>query len=121
MIRAGRRILLANAQAVETGLNDLVHFSAAIWLEGLDYDARAPRQANGRLHRIGQRRDVLIEVPYYEGTVQKAAVNLVAAKITASVQVDGLSLEGALESVAAGLAAALGMGHAIYDACRRGA
>ncbi len=127
VIRPGRRILLANAQAVETGLNNLVHFSAAIWLEGLDYDARATRQANGRLHRIGQRRDVLIEVPYYERTVQKAAVDLVAAKITASVQVDGLSLEGALESVGAGtdegLAAALGMGHAIYDAWlgRRGA
>ena len=43
------------------------------------------------------------------------------------MQVDGLSLEGALERVGAGtdegLAAALGMGHAFYDAWlgRRGA
>ena len=36
---------MANAQAVETGLNNLVHFSAAIWLTGLDYDTRAPQAA----------------------------------------------------------------------------
>jgi hypothetical protein len=122
VIEPGRRILITNPKAVQTGLNNLVAFSRAIWVQGLDYDARVVRQANGRIHRIGQTLDVTIEVPYYQGTVQKVALDLVARKITASVQVDGLSIEGALESAGAGDAdneanqAALGIGQAIYEA-----
>jgi hypothetical protein len=120
VIRPGRRLLLTNPKAVMTGLNNLVHFSRAIWAEGPDYDARVVRQANARIHRIGQTRDVLIEIPYYASTPQKTALDLVAAKVTASVQVDGLSIEGALETVAAteddGIRAAMTMGQALYDA-----
>lgn len=122
VIERGRRILITHPRAVQTGLNNLVHFSRAIWVEGVDYDARVVRQANGRVHRIGQTRDVEIEVPYYEGTVQKTALDLVARKISASVLVDGSSIEGALESAGAGDGedeanqAAMGMGQAIYEA-----
>lgn len=123
VIHPGRRLLITNAKAVQTGLNNLVHFSRAIWAEGVDYDARVVRQANGRIHRIGQTKDVLIERPYYAGTVQKTALDLVARKVSASVQVDGLSIEGALESAGAGedddsdsIRAAMGMGQALYDA-----
>jgi hypothetical protein len=120
VIRPGRRLLLTNPKAVMTGLNNLVHFSRAIWAEGPDYDARVVRQANARIHRIGQTQDVLIEIPFYANTAQKTALDLVAAKVTASVQVDGLSIEGALESVAAteddGIRAAMTMGQALYDA-----
>ena len=122
MIEPGRRILVVNPKAVETGLNNLVHFSRAIWVEGLDFDARVVRQANGRIHRIGQTLDVTIEVPYYAGTPQKTAVDLVARKVSSSELVDGLSIAGALESAGAGDAedeinqAVLGMGRAIYEA-----
>lgn len=122
VIHPGRRILITNPKAVQTGLNNLVHFSHAIWVEGVDYDARVVRQANGRIHRIGQTLNVTIEVPYYAGTVQKTALDLVARKVSSSVQVDGLSIEGALESAGAGESndeanrAALGMGRAIYEA-----
>jgi hypothetical protein len=122
VIEPGRRILIANPKAVQTGLNNLVAFSRAIWVEGIDYDARVVRQANGRVHRIGQELDVTIEVPYYTGTVQRTALDLVARKVTASVQVDGLSIEGALESAGAGDGddeanqAAMGIGQAIYEA-----
>ncbi len=121
VIEPGRRILITNPKAVQTGLNNLVSFSRAIWVQGVDYDARVVRQANGRVHRIGQTLDVTIEVPYYAGTVQKLALDLVARKISASVQVDGLSIEGALESAGAGEGkdeanqAALGMGQALYE------
>ncbi len=80
------------------------------------------RQANGRFHRIGQNSDVIIEVPYYAATVQKTALDLVARKVSSSVQVDGLSIEGSLESAGAGDGddeanqAAMGMGKAIYEA-----
>jgi hypothetical protein len=121
VIEPGRRILITNPKAVQTGLNNLVAFSRAIWVQGPDYDARVVRQANGRVHRIGQKLDVTIEVPFYQGTAQEVAVNLVARKITSSVQVDGLSIEGALESAGAGGGddeanqAALGIGQAIYE------
>ncbi|HEX4959752.1 MAG TPA: DUF6094 domain-containing protein [Thermoanaerobaculia bacterium] len=123
VIEPGRRILITNPKAVQTGLNNLVAFSRAIWVQGVDYDARVVRQANGRVHRIGQTLDVTIEVPFYQGTVQKVALDLVARKITASVQVDGLSIEGALESAGAcdddeANQAALGIGQAIYEAWR---
>lgn len=122
VIEPGRRILITNPKAVQTGLNNLVHFSRAIWVEGVDYDARVVRQANGRIHRIGQTLDVTIEVPYYDGTAQKTALDLVARKVSSSVQVDGLSIAGALESAGAGEGddeasrAAMGMGQAIYEA-----
>ena len=63
-----------------------------------------------------------IEVPYYDGTAQKTALDLVARKVSSSVQVDGLSIAGALESAGAGEGddeasrAAMGMGQAIYEA-----
>jgi len=126
VIEPGRRILIANPKAVQTGLNNLVAFSRAIWVQGPDYDARVVRQANGRVHRIGQTLEVTIEMPFYQGTVQKVALDLVARKITASVQVDGLSLEGALESAGAGGSddeanqAALGIGRAIYETWQAG-
>jgi hypothetical protein len=71
--------------------------------------------------RIGQTQDVLIEIPFYANTPQKTALDLVAAKVSASEQVDGLSIESALESVAAGddddgIRAAMSMGQALYDA-----
>ncbi len=122
VIEPGRRILVTNPKAVQTGLNNLVHFSRAIWVEGLDYDARVVRQADGRIHRIGQKLDVRIEVPYYDSSVQKTALDLVARKISSSVQVDALSIVGALESAGAGdddneaVRAAMGMGQAIYEA-----
>jgi hypothetical protein len=122
VVEPGRRILITNPRAVQTGLNNLVHFSRAIWVEGADFDARVVRQANGRIHRIGQTLDVTIEVPYYSGTVQKTALDLVALKVSSSVQVDGSSIEGALESAGAGEGddgarqAAMGMGRAIYEA-----
>ncbi len=122
VIEPHRRILVTNPKAVQTGLNNLVHFSRAIWVEGVDYDARVVRQANGRIHRIGQTLDVTIEVPYYDATPQKTALDLVARKVSSSLQVDGLSIAGALESAGAGdgddeaVRAALGMGQAIYEA-----
>ncbi len=124
VIRPGCRLLLTNPKAIQTGLNNLVHFSRVVWVEGVDYDALVVRQANGRVHRIGQTRDVLVEVPFYKATAQQTALELVARKVSASVQVDGISIEGALESAGAGdddesVEAAMSMGQAIYEAWQR--
>jgi hypothetical protein len=112
------KVLLVNPNAVRTGLNNLVGFSIAVWYE-LDYDARTYRQANGRLHRIGQRREVDVYFPVFAGTAQDVALQLVARKVTASLQVDGLSVQGALEAAGAGddsrAALAMAIGRAIYE------
>ena len=122
-IAGGCRVLLVHPKAVQTGLNNLTAFATALWYEGPDYDARVTRQANGRPHRIGQTLPVRLLYPYYSGTLQKTALDLVARKITASLQVDGLSLAGALEAAGAlseedrqHATAALAFGQALYRA-----
>lgn len=91
--------------------------------EGADFDARVTRQGNGRPHRIGQTEAVRILYPHYADTLQATALDLVARKITASLQVDGLSLAGALEAAGAlsdedrlHADAALTFGEALYRA-----
>ncbi|MFW6012218.1 MAG: DUF6094 domain-containing protein [bacterium] len=111
-------ILLVNPNAVRTGLNNLTGFSTAIWHE-LDSSAFVYRQAIGRFHRIGQERPVTILIPFYKGTAQEILFELVARKISASLQVDGLDVRAALEAAGAGdhsdgLDAALSLGRAIH-------
>jgi len=114
-------VLLVHPNAVRTGLNNLVAFTVAIWYE-LDASATTYRQANGRLHRIGQTKPVTIHLPCYAKTAQETLLDLVARKVTASLQVDGLDLQAALEAAGAGeartaaLASAMGMGQAIWEA-----
>lgn len=123
VIAKGVRVLLLNPNTVKTGLNNLVGFSTAVWYE-LDYSALTYRQANGRLHRIGQTNPVRIYYPFYLNTAQEVAFDLLASKVSASLQVDGISMESALEAAGAAttdggqfLAAqqALTIGRAIYE------
>jgi SNF2 family DNA or RNA helicase len=126
VIDADIKVLLVNPNAVRTGLNNLVAFSTAIWME-LDYSATTYRQANGRLHRIGQERPVTIWMPYYRGTAQQIAFELISRKITASLQVDGLDLQAALEAAGASaestasMATAMSLGQAVHAALTSGA
>jgi hypothetical protein len=115
------QVLLVNPNAVRTGLNNLVSFSAGLWYE-LDLSTTTYRQANGRLHRIGQTRPVAIEIPFYAKTAQEVTFDLIAKKTTASLQVDALDLQAALEAVGASaeettaLGTALSLGQAVYRA-----
>ncbi|HEX3532053.1 MAG TPA: DUF6094 domain-containing protein [Thermoanaerobaculia bacterium] len=115
------QVLLVNPNAVRTGLNNLVSFSAGLWYE-LDLSTTTYRQANGRLHRIGQTRPVTIETAFYADTAQEVTFDLIAKKTTASLQVDGLDLQAALEAAGASseetaaLGTALSLGQAVYRA-----
>lgn len=115
------QVLLVNPNAVRTGLNNLVSFSTGLWYE-LDLSTTTYRQANGRLHRIGQTRPVRIATPFYAGTAQAITFELIAKKTTASLQVDGLDLQAALEAAGASaeetaaLGTALSLGQAVYRA-----
>lgn len=126
VIEPGIQVLLVNPNAVRTGLNNLVSFSTGLWYQ-LDWSATTYRQANGRLHRIGQTRPVTVEVPYYADTAQEIAFDLVSKKVGASLQVDGLDLQAALEAAGASsdhttaLATAMSLGQAVYEALTAGA
>lgn len=126
VVDAGTQVLLVNPNAVRTGLNNLVTFSTGIWHQ-LDFSAQTYRQANGRLHRIGQTRPVTILIPFYEDTAQEVAFDLVARKVGASLQVDGLDLQAALEAAGASedrtaaMATAMSLGQAVYKALTGGA
>lgn len=124
VIGRGVDLLLVNPNAVRTGLNNLVRFNVGIWYE-LDTSATTFRQANGRLHRIGQTQPVTILTPYYAQTAQQVTFELVAKKVSAALQVDGLDLQAALEAAGAGedqataIASAMSIGRAVYEALSR--
>jgi SNF2 family DNA or RNA helicase len=88
-------VLICNPNAVRTGLNSLVAFSNAVWLEA-DYDARTYRQANGRIHRIGALQEARVYYLYLANSSQADAKTLIAAKVDASLRVDGLDVAGSL-------------------------
>ncbi len=113
-------ILLVNPVAVQTGLNNLTAFNHAIWYELAH--TTTYRQANGRVDRLGQTRPVTIHVPYYMGTGQETHFDLVARKVSASLQVEGLDVRAVLEAAGAGgegdgaAAVAQSLGEAMYRA-----
>lgn len=104
VVKAGCRILLVNPATVQTGLNNLTHFSTAIWAENAHCDPTIKRQADGRIDRIGQRLPVKIQTLIYGdsfGICQKMQ-DLLSAKIVVSRQVDGLDTTAALNMVGGG-------------------
>lgn len=124
VVTRGRRILIVNPNAVKTGLNNLVFAGTAIWHE-LDHSAITYRQANGRLHRIGQTKEVRIYYPVFQDTAQEIARDLLAAKVTASLQTDGLEMRSTLQSLGASdeddaTTLAMSIGQGIYQRLTRG-
>lgn len=95
-------VLVVNPKAVETGLNNLVYFPTAVWYQNPMCNPVLYSQANGRIHRPGQKADeVRVYVPYYQDTSQTNQFNLLVNKIAASRQTDGLDITTALAAVGA--------------------
>lgn len=119
VIGKGKGVLIVNAQTIKTGLNNLVPwFSTAIWMQNPDANAITYRQANGRLHRIGQTNPVRIYMPVYASGPQALAMQLLGRKVSASLAVDGLDLTSALDAVGAGTGEGvqvLELGRALYE------
>lgn len=119
VLKKERKVLITNPMAVQTGLNNLVHFSTAVWYENPVVNPLVYRQANGRFHRIGQKKEVRVYIPVCVGTVQAAAHTLLMRKVAISLQIDGLDARGALEAAGVGEQAnidALSIGRALYEA-----
>jgi hypothetical protein len=102
LIGKKRKVLIVNPVAVQTGLNNLIYCSTAIWFENPACNAIVYRQANGRLDRIGQTKPVKILFPVYLATAQQLAHELLLRKVAVSLQTDGLDAQGALEAAGAG-------------------
>lgn len=111
-----RRILITNPSCVQTGLNNLIWFASAVFVENPGCNPFVARQAVGRLDRITQTKEVRIYWPVYEG-VQCAMLDLLQAKTAISQQIDGIDPSAALEMAGAGDGSevqALDVGLAVY-------
>lgn len=113
-----KTVLITNAKAIGTGLNNLVYFPTAVWMQNPNCSPIVYEQGNGRFHRPGQEQDVKIYVPYYVGTSQETQLELLARKIQATKQTDGLDVTSALIAAGAGGRDGLdvmAVGRAIYE------
>lgn len=97
------RVLVVNPEAIQTGLNPLVHFSTEVWLQNPGCKAVVARQAIGRVDRIGQKADeTRIYFLTYDFGPNQAASALWHHKIAVSLATDGLDAGGALAAAGVG-------------------
>lgn len=110
-----KRVMITNPSCVQTGLNNLIWFSTAVFFENPGCNPFVARQATGRLDRITQTKDVRVYWPVYEG-VQEKLLDLLQSKMAISQQIDGIDPTTALEMAGAGEAQvqAQDVGLAIY-------
>lgn len=110
-----RRVLITNPSCVQTGLNNLIHFASAVFVENPGCNPFIARQAVGRLDRITQQKEVRIYWPVYPG-VQAKVLDLLQTKSAISQQIDGIDPTAALEMAGGGdgEVESLDVGMAIY-------
>ncbi len=117
VVRKDRQVLVTNPVAIQTGLNNLVHFASEVWMENPACNPVTYRQAIGRVDRIGQKLETRIMFPVYEGTLQETLYDLLMKKVAVSVSTDGLDPESALQAAGVGedeYLAGLSIGKALW-------
>jgi len=97
-VEKGGDVLLCHPRVVQTGL-DLVDFPTVVFYQP-EYSVYTLRQAARRSWRIGQSHPVRVVYMAYRGTIQEAALKLVAAKARSSLAIEGELVEGGLVSAA---------------------
>jgi SNF2 family DNA or RNA helicase len=93
-VRKGLEALVLHPRIVQTGL-DLIDFPTVVWYQP-EYSVFTLRQASRRSWRIGQRHPVRVVFLAYRGTLQEAALSLIAQKTRASLALEGELVEGGL-------------------------
>jgi SNF2 family DNA or RNA helicase len=83
----GIQVIISHPKRVETGL-DLLEFPTIIWM-GTEYSVYTVLQASRRSWRIGQEYPVKVYFFAYEETLQEDALKLIAAKVSATLRVNG--------------------------------
>ena len=120
VIKKNRRVLVTNPVAIQTGLNNLVHFCTQVWMENPACNPITYRQAIGRIDRIGQTRESRVFSAIYDGTLQVEAYDLLMKKVAVSVSTDGLDPESALQAAGLGepdYLAGLSIGKQLWRMC----
>ncbi len=102
VVKKKRRVMVSNPVAIQTGLNNLVHFATEIWMENPACNPVIFRQAIGRVDRIGQKKETRIHYPVYQNTMQVQLYDLLMQKVAVSVSTDGLDPESALQAAGVG-------------------
>ncbi len=97
-VREGLDALVVHPRLVQTGL-DLVDFPTLVFYQP-EYSVYTLRQAARRSWRIGQTHPVRVVFLAYRGTLQEAALALIARKARASLALEGELVEGGLVSAA---------------------
>jgi hypothetical protein len=100
--RKGVRVMVTNPVVIQTGLNNLVHFSSEIWMENPMANPTVFRQAVGRVDRVGAKRETRIYFPVYAGTLQVQLHELLLRKVAVATACDGLDSESMLLAAGAG-------------------
>ena len=96
VVKKDRRVLVTNPVAIQTGLNNLVHFASEIWMENPACNPTIFRQAIGRIDRIGQPLETRVYFPIYRGTLQETLHELLLRKVAVATATDGLDNESVL-------------------------
>lgn len=102
VIAANRPVLVVNPIAVQTGLNNLVWFRRALWMQNPACNPIVKRQADGRIDRIGKLGETESIFPVYNGTAQETLHKLLMHKVGVSMATDGLDAESALAAAGVG-------------------
>jgi hypothetical protein len=86
-VEDGVDVIITHPRRVETGM-DLLDFPTLIWM-GTEYSVYTVLQASRRSWRIGQQQPVKVYFFNYADTLQNDALYLIAAKVAATVRVNG--------------------------------
>lgn len=107
IVDKGVRVMLVNPLVVQTGLNNLVHFSTQIWMENPGCDPRLYRQAVGRIDRPNQKRETRVFFPVYSTPSgakisQELTHKILMHKVSVSSSFDGQDGTAALKQAGVG-------------------
>ncbi len=89
-VQAGVDVIISHPKKVETGI-DLLDFPTIVWMSP-HYSVYTVLQASRRSWRIGQTKPVKVIFFAYADTIQEQALYLVAAKVAATLRVNGATV-----------------------------
>lgn len=102
VVKKGRRVLVVNPMAIQTGLNNLVGFSTILVMENPAVNPTIYRQAVGRIDRIGQTKPTTVLFPVYRNSMQATAHRLLFTKVAVAQTVDGVDATSSLNAAGVG-------------------
>lgn len=117
VVAKGRRVMVVNPVAVQTGLNNLVWFHSAVWVENPNCNPVIYDQASGRIDRIGKTSVSRSIFLVYALPTQEGLHHLLMHKAGVLRAIDGLDGDAALAMAGAtddNVFAGMGLGRELY-------